>query len=103
MKRRLLKIANATRSTDKWFVLDAAAVNVLDSTGIGTLEEVRSQLAERGVAFGIADLNSRCRQAIERAGFHQNPAEQMLFASAEAAVDAFETAHASRTGERTAH
>lgn len=103
VKRRLLKIANATRSTDKWFVLDAAAVNVLDSTGIGTLEEVRSQLAERGVAFGIADLNSRCRQAIERAGFHQNPAEQMLFASAEAAVDAFETAHASRTGERTAH
>jgi len=103
VKRRLLKIANATRSTDKWFVLDAAAVNVLDSTGIGALEELRSDLAERGVAFGIADLNSRCRRVIERAGFHQSPAKQMLFASAEAAVDAFETAHASQPGKSAGH
>ena len=53
----------------------------------------------RALAFGLADLNSRCRQVIERAAARQSPAEQMLFASAEAAVDAFETAHTSQAGK----
>jgi high affinity sulfate transporter 1 len=91
-KRRLLKIANATRATDKWFVLDAAAVNVLDSTGVDALEEVRAHLAARGVAFGLADLNYRARQVIERAGLRDRLEKQMLFTSAEAAADAYEAA-----------
>ena len=91
VKRRLLKIANATRSTDKWFVLDAAAVNVLDSTGIEALEDVRAHLAARGVEFGIADLNTRARHIVERAGLREQLARHMLFASAEAAVSAYRT------------
>jgi MFS superfamily sulfate permease-like transporter len=90
VKRRLLKIANATRATDKWFVLDAAAVNVLDSTGIDALEEVRAHLAGRGVLFGLADLNYRSRQKIERAGLRDRLDKQMLFSSAEAAAEAYE-------------
>ena len=61
-----LKIARATRTTDKWFILDAAAVNVLDSTGVATLADVREELAEWGVAFGIADLNTRSRRLVAR-------------------------------------
>ena len=101
VKRRLLKIANATRSTDKWFILDAAAVNVLDSTGIEALEDVQMHLIERGVAFGIADLNSSARQKVERAGFRDRTAKQMLFASAEAAVAAYEATHSRSAGEPT--
>jgi high affinity sulfate transporter 1 len=93
VKRRLLKIANATRSTDRWFILDAAAVNVLDSTGMEALEDVQSHLTERGVAFGIADLNSRARQMVDRAGLRERIAKQMLFASAEAAVAAYEATY----------
>jgi len=92
VKRRLLKIAHATRSTDKWFVLDAAALNVLDSTGVDALEEVRAHLAERGVQFGIADLNTRSRRIIESAGLRARLADGMLFASAEAAADAYDAA-----------
>ncbi|HEX5005529.1 MAG TPA: SulP family inorganic anion transporter [Hyphomonadaceae bacterium] len=90
VKRRLLKIANATRAADKWFILDATAINVLDSTGLRILEEVQRHLAERGVAFGLADLNSGSRQVVDRAGLRDRMGKDMIFPSAEAALTAFE-------------
>jgi sulfate permease, SulP family len=90
VKQRLLKIAHATRGTDRWFILDAAAVNTLDSTGIAALEKVRAELAENGVSFGIADLNSRARRFIDQSGMADCIGTGMIFASAEAAVAAFE-------------
>jgi len=66
-------------------------VNVLDSTGIEALEDVRAHLAARGVEFGIADLNTRARHIVERAGLREQLARHMLFASAEAAVSAYRT------------
>jgi high affinity sulfate transporter 1 len=89
VKRRLLRIADAARG-GHWFILDAAAVNTLDSTGIETLEEVHARLAKQGMAFGIADLNSRARHIIERAGLHERIGKHMLFPSADAAVAAYE-------------
>ena len=44
------------------------------------------------MAFGIADLNYRARQVIERAGLRDRLDKQMLFTSAEAAADAYEAA-----------
>ena len=98
VKRRLLKIARATRTTDKWFILDAAAVNVLDSTGVATLADVREELAEWGVAFGIADLNTRSRRIVERSGLKERLGAGMTFPSAEAAVAAFEALEAAKQG-----
>ena len=89
VKRRLLRIADAARG-GHWFILDAAAVNTLDSTGIETLEEVHARLAKQGMAFGIADLNSRARHIIERAGLHERIGKHLLFPSADAAVAAYE-------------
>lgn len=90
VKHRLLKIARTLRPEDKWFVLDAAAVNMLDSTGVGKLEEIRASLAERGVAFGIADLNSGAKRIVDRAGLSKGLGEAMIFPSAEAAAAVFE-------------
>ncbi len=78
VKQKLLKIADAQRAGAAWFVLDAAAVNALDSTGIETLEELRANLAARGVSFGIADprqwpapVSGQCRlERRDRTGFH---------------------------------
>jgi len=91
VRRRLLKIANAMRPTDKWLILDAAAINELDSTGVEVLEEVRARLAERNVAFGIADLNSGPRLIVDRAGLRQRLGEHMIFPSADAAVTVYES------------
>jgi high affinity sulfate transporter 1 len=90
VKRRLLKIAHATRANSRWFILDAAAVNTLDSTGILALEEVRAHLVENNVSFAIADLNSRARSVIDRSGMANRTGTSMIFASAESAVAAFE-------------
>jgi high affinity sulfate transporter 1 len=90
VKKRLLKIASATRATDKWFVLDAAAMNAIDSTGVETLVDVQSRLAERHVAFGIADLNSRARHIVDRAGLGDRIGTLMIFPSAEAAAAAYD-------------
>lgn len=90
VKRRLLKIAKATRATDKWFILDAAAMNALDSTGIEALEDVRAHLESQGVAFGIADLNSAARRIIDRAGLADRIGDDMIFASTDVAVEVYE-------------
>jgi MFS superfamily sulfate permease-like transporter len=91
VKHRLLKIARATRANGRWFILDAAAVNTLDSTGILTLEEIRAHLAENNVSFGMADLNTRARTVIDRSGMADRIGTSMIFASAESAVAAFDT------------
>jgi len=89
VKRRLLRIADAMGDDGRWFVLDAEAVNVLDSTGAAKLEELRTHLKERGIAFGLADLNSRSLRMVEKAGLADRMGRQMIFANSEAAVAAF--------------
>ena len=99
VRRRLLKIANATRTTNRWFILDAAAVNALDSTGVAALEEIRTHLAETGVLFGIADLNNRARQILDRAGTTERVGTDMMFSSAEAVVAAFDALSGRQEGD----
>jgi SulP family sulfate permease len=91
VKQKLLKIADAQRLGAAWFVLDAAAVNSLDSTGIEILEQLRTHLASQGVTFGIADLNSAARKVLDRAGVSDTIGQDFMFASNEAAAVAYET------------
>lgn len=97
VKKRLLKIANARRMPDGWFVLDAAGLNVLDSTGVGKLDEIREQLAAMGFRFGLADLNSKARRMIDRAGLREKLGDDMIFPSAEAAAATIEALSAGRS------
>nr|WP_249134783.1 sodium-independent anion transporter [Bradyrhizobium sp. AUGA SZCCT0222] len=78
----------------RWLVLDAEAINLLDSAGVAKLEELQILLRERGVAFGIADLNSRSLLMVEQAGLADRMGRDMIFVSAEAAVAAFNSAQA---------
>lgn len=98
VKHRLLKIAKSAPRGEQWLVLDAAGLNMLDSTGVEKLEEVRSYLAGRGIMFGLADLNTNARHMVDRAGLAKRVGEQMLFSSAEAAVAAFEARAAGSAG-----
>lgn len=90
VKHRLLKIARALRPGEQWLVLDAAGLNMLDSTGVEKLEDVRAVLAGRGVAFGLADLNTRAKRMVDRAELSKRLGEAMIFSSAEAAAAVFE-------------
>jgi len=97
VKMRLIKLSDASRSPQRWFVLDAAAVNVLDSTGLRKLEEFREYLATQGITFGIADLNSKARTIVDRSGLTEKIGNHMLFPSAEAAAAAFDALYKAST------
>jgi len=97
VKKRLLKIASARRMPGSWFVLDAAGINALDSTGVGKLEEIREHLAEMDLKFGLADLNSKARRIVDRAGLREKLGDDMIFPSAEAAAAAVEALSAARS------
>ena len=90
VKNRILAIVDARQGPIAWFVLDASAINHLDSTAVEMLEDVRAELTGRGIRFGIADMHSRPREMIERSGLADRIGHDMLFESAEAAVSAFE-------------
>ncbi len=89
VKRRMIEIADSLGDDGRWLVLDAEAINLLDSTGVAKLEELQILLRERGVAFGIADLNSRSLLMVEQAGLAERMGRHMIFVSSEAAVAAF--------------
>lgn len=89
VKRQVIEIADALGDDSRWLVLDAEAINLLDSTGVAKLEELQILLRERGVAFGIADLNSRSLLMVEQAGLADRMGRNMIFVSSEAAVAAF--------------
>jgi sulfate permease, SulP family len=89
VKRRVIEIADSLGEGSRWFVLDAEAINLLDSTGVAKLEELQILLRERGLTFGIADLNSRSLLMIEQAGLADRMGRHMIFVSSEAAVAAF--------------
>jgi sulfate permease, SulP family len=89
VKRRVIEIADALGDDGRWLVLDAEAINLLDSTGVAKLEELQILLRERGVTFGLADLNSRSLLMVEQAGLADRMGRHMIFVSSEAAVEAF--------------
>jgi len=90
VKNRILAIADGQPEPPRWFILDASAINHMDSTAVDTLEDVRVDLADRGVAFGIADLHSLPGQMVERSGLADRIGHAMLFESAETAAEAFD-------------
>jgi high affinity sulfate transporter 1 len=95
--QRMLECARRLDGQGAWFVLDASAVNHIDSTAIGILEDVLTDLARRNVAFAIAELHSQPLGIIKRAGLVDRIGTDMLFPSAEAAAEAFAVKHADQT------
>lgn len=88
LKRRLLKIARARSATTHSLLIDASAVNILDSTAIAKLEELRAELAAIGITLCLSELNSQARKSLLRSSFAENLGEGTLFGTTEAAIAA---------------
>ncbi len=87
--RRLMKRARHLAGPRRWLVLDASAVNEIDSTAVTALEDVRAELERQGIRFGIADLHTLPRTMMDRSGLSQRIGADMLFDTAEQAAAAF--------------
>ena len=81
-------------------VLDASAITQIDTTAAAMLEEVRADLAARGIALGIAELHAEVRSLLDRAGLLAAVGPGMIFDDLDDALRAFEAAGAHQ-GEAT--
>jgi sulfate permease, SulP family len=88
VKSRLKAIMEQLPDNTQWFVLDASAIAQVDSTAAAMLEEVRTTLADRGIAFGIAELHIEPKDILKRAGLLRT-LETMIFDDLEDALTAF--------------
>jgi MFS superfamily sulfate permease-like transporter len=62
-----------------WFLLDAEAMPIVDTTGAAILEEVREELAARGIAFAVARARPPFRAILIRTGFEERIGADRFF------------------------
>lgn len=89
VKKRLKTILEELPADTRWFVLDASAIAQVDSTAAAMLEEIRILYAERGIAFGVAELHVEPMEVLERAGLLQKIGNAMIFEDLEDVATAF--------------
>jgi len=88
IRDRIRWIAARLPPSTRWFILDAEAAAMIDSTAAGVLDEIRDDLANRDLRFGVANLHGQPRAMLERSGFLAGIGREMSFARLEDATAA---------------
>lgn len=67
-KSRVREVTAQTNEALHFFIFDMESVNGIDITGLDALEDMRSELAARGIAFAVARVKAEVRDAMMRSG-----------------------------------
>ena len=67
-------------------LLDAGSMPAIDTTGTATLDEVRGELAGRGIGLAVAGAKAPLRLMLDRTGVAQQIGTERLFPTVESAV-----------------
>jgi high affinity sulfate transporter 1 len=86
-KSRVRTAAGKAKTELRYFLLDAESMPLIDTTGAATLEEVRDELADKGVVLAIAAAKGPLRAALDRTGLTQKIGSAWLFPTVESAVE----------------
>jgi MFS superfamily sulfate permease-like transporter len=62
------------------------AINVLDMAGLDAIEEIRSDLAARGIAFAVARAKNEIRDKLIRSGLWERIGATNFYPSVRSAV-----------------
>ena len=89
---RVRSIINNAESKPRTFLFDAESVPMLDVSGAYALDALRSELAEKGIVFGIARARGLFRIMLERAGVAERIGSENLFHTVRAGAAAYELA-----------
>jgi MFS superfamily sulfate permease-like transporter len=68
-KKRVREVVASSDHSLHLFVFDMEAINVIDMTGLEAVEEIRSELASKGIAFAVARAKVEVREKLSRAGY----------------------------------
>jgi sulfate permease, SulP family len=88
---RLRSIADDLEPGTRWLLIDASAIPQIDSSAAAMLMELCSEMQDRGIRLGLAELHSEAREMLVRAGVIDCMGSDMVFDILEDAHQAFET------------
>lgn len=92
-RQRALAAVDASTDPVQWFVLNAEANVEVDLTALDALDQLRSELHDRGIEFAMARVKQDLRVDLEAAGLVDRIGEQRIFPTLPTAVDAFRRTH----------
>jgi len=98
-RRRALAAVDTAPFPVEWFLLNAEANIDVDLTGLDALEEVRSELARRGVVFAMARVKQELREDLDAAGFTARVGQEHVFMTLPSAVAEYVAEYVDRHGE----
>lgn len=101
VRERLEVIAENLPKPTRWLVIDASAIPQIDSTAADMLGELQSDLKNRGVTLGLAELHTDARALLERSGVVEKIGPGMIFEGMEDALDAYETKYGRNDSQPT--
>ena len=85
---RVRQVIREAPEKPAWFVLDAEAIPILDTTGADVLESLRADLLKQGTILTIARSKGWFRLMLDRTGLADQIGRDHLFTSVRAAVKA---------------
>jgi SulP family sulfate permease len=89
-QRRALAALEDAENPVRWFVLNIEAISEIDVTGADALENLRRELANRNIVFGLARLKTELGQTLATAGFLNKIGENRVYATLPTAVEAYQ-------------
>lgn len=88
-KARVRMVSDRAEAGTAWFLLDAEAISGIDTTAATKLEEVRGELARKGIVLAIARAKGPLRKMLERTGLTEQIGRERFFPTISSAVAAF--------------
>jgi MFS superfamily sulfate permease-like transporter len=92
---RLRAAVRRTATPVAWVVVDLSPVNVVDATAMQRFDELRAEMAARGITLGVARVKRQLGRPFDPRWVERRlAAEAHVFPSLRSAVRAFHAAHA---------
>ena len=88
-RERALQAVNDYPGPVEWFVLNAEANVEVDLTALDVLDQLRTDLASRGIVFAMARVKQDLRDELEAAGLLDKIGEGNIFMTLPTAVEAY--------------
>jgi sulfate permease, SulP family len=88
-RERALEAVDESSAPVEWFVLNAEANVEVDLTALDVLEQLRVELASRGIVFAMARVKQDLRDALEAAGLIDKIGKDHIFMTLPTAVEAY--------------
>jgi sulfate permease, SulP family len=97
-RARALESVDLVGPAVRWFVLNAEANVSVDITAVDALEELRSQLQERGIVFAMARVKHELRRDLQAGGFLDLVGSDRIFMTLPESVEAYVRWYVERYG-----